>query len=94
MERHEIYYFWCSAPDTVSIIYIPQWWLARHWWCLAPLSTIFQLYRGGQVYWRDINIKNQTLTTYIGFDYIRNTLGVLQETGAANPLRAHVFLFV
>jgi hypothetical protein len=41
--RQTIYLHLQSVPISTKDLFV--------WWCLTPLSTIFQLYRGGQCYW-------------------------------------------
>ena len=39
---------WYVKPFKINITFK---WFGLVLWCLTPLSTIFQLYRGGQFYW-------------------------------------------
>jgi hypothetical protein len=41
-------YFYSQRFHEINIPWIEDLFV---WWCLTPLSTIFQLYRGGQLYW-------------------------------------------
>jgi len=44
--------FLCSESCVLKLRgHIGRVYCLFYWWCLTTLSTIFQLYRGGQLYW-------------------------------------------
>ena len=59
-------YIWRCAINNVYISLRYNFYLAWLFvWCLTPLSTIFQLYYGGQVYWWRKSVYPQALTKFI-----------------------------
>jgi hypothetical protein len=65
----------CLKTKIINIIRQKDntYWIGLGLWCLTPLSSIFQLYRGGQFYWwRKPEYSRKPLTCRKLIEYVRS----------------------
>jgi len=58
--------YMCNLSSITYVWFRGQGYMSLGLWCLTPLSTIFQLYRGSQFYWWRKSWRSVLLVEEIG----------------------------